>query len=69
MLKFRESDLNDLRLLLGDFYALVDPQQPLEAHLQILKDAGYLEQRDDLAPLVCYGLTAEGKEAVKCALG
>jgi hypothetical protein len=68
-MQFLEADMNDLRLLLGNFYVLVDLAQPLEEHLQTLKAAGYLEARDDLAPLVCYGLTPEGKEAVKRALG
>ena len=54
---------------MGSFYALVDPTQPLDPLLQRLKEAGLLEQRDDLASFLCYGLTPEGKEAVKRALG
>ena len=69
MLKFREADLEQLRVLLLSFYALVDPAQPRDPLLQRLKEAGLLEQRDDLAPFLCYGLTPEGKEAVKRALG
>ena len=69
MLTFRESDLPDLRVLLGSFYTLVDPQQPLDPLLQRLKEAGLLEERNDLAPFLCYGLTPQGKAAVKRALG
>lgn len=69
MLKFRESERHDLWVLLGSFYSLVDPMQPPDPLLQRLKDAGLLEQRDDLAPFICYGLTPQGKEAVKRALG
>ena len=33
-LKFRDADRHDLRVLLGSFYTLVDPAQPLDPLLQ-----------------------------------
>lgn len=66
--KFRESERETLLLLLEDCY-LLEPQREESALLRRLKAAHLVEPVEDIDPLVAWGLTPEGKETVKRALG
>ena len=67
-LKFRESEREELVILLGDFYLLELKGQPSDL-LRRLQAAGLVESVEDIEPLVAWGLTPAGKEAVRRALG
>lgn len=66
--KFRDSEVESLRLLLGDFGMLEMPTRQSDL-VRRLKAAGLVETRRDLDPLVSYFLTPEGKAVIRKALG
>lgn len=66
--KFRESEREEMLILLGDFYLLELKRQPSDL-LCRLKAAGLVEPVEDIEPLVAWGLTPAGKDAVRRALG
>lgn len=69
-LKFRANELTALRALLGDCALLVDSRLPDQNDLyRVLRAAGYLVPVGELGPLVAYGLTPVGKEAIRRVLG
>ena len=66
--RFRASDVEQLRRLLGDFGILETPKHPSDLARR-LKAAGLVEEHHDLEPLVAYFLTPAGKHVIKQALG
>ena len=65
---FRESEREELFILLGDFYLMELKGQPSDL-LCRLQAAGLMESVEDIEPLVAWGLTPAGKEVVRRALG
>jgi hypothetical protein len=66
--KFRDSEREEMHLLLGDFGLLESPDRPSDLARR-LKAAGLVEEVSDLEPLVGYFLTPAGKAVIRQALG
>ena len=65
---FRESEREEMLILLGDCSLLELKRQPSDL-LCRLQAAGLVEPVEEIEPLVAWGLTPAGKDAVRRALG
>jgi len=66
--RFRESEVEVLRNMLGDCGILERPGSASELLLR-LQAAGMLEEDRTLEPLVSYFLTPQAKQSIRKALG
>ena len=68
--RFREDEVEKLKILLGDFGVLERPQQPSDLLVR-LRAAGMVEEKPlmEESDLMTYWLTPEAKAAIRKALG